>query len=805
MDLKSFKSNISYSYVTIFLIACSMLIFEILLTRICALRLFFHFGFLVVSNCLLGVGASGTMVYLLQDRLIKRQRFWIWIYSILYLISLGLAYLFLLTFDIGTGVNFNSLFSMVRFTVFNLVAAVPFFFAGAVIGMLLTFNARDVNKIYGVDLLGAGLGCLLCPFFLWQTGAGGCIVLVMLLALGAVAASVPPQYKRVMKIAGVALGVIGLSFLPVLDKQFPVPSKNEVFVTGKVGIEFRDSIVYSRWSATSRVDLVNLDRKHRFILGLGEHSSKGAAIPEEKWIMQDGSAGTYILNFSQYPFTLETLRRSLYSTAYILKEEPRVFVIGVGGGNDVWAAKANNASYIKGIELNEQILYIHRKVLPHYSSMICNDPGIDLVFDEGRSALMREKEKYDVIQMSGVDTWTSLTSGAYILAENYLYTTDAIRLLYENLNEGGLIAMTRFAAEMETTRLFSNIFAGLEGFPGSPGDLEKSTACIGHGVLRTILVKKGVFTKRETQRLEDFCEKWGFTFVYHPFKRLGNPVETFVRTEDKASFIRSFPRDISPTSDDRPYFFNFSKWSRLFTTTRHIHEPTAVSQGNPFFIFLQLLVSAILAIGFILVPVAVFTRKTLDRKHLWRFLIYFSGLGVGFIAIEIVLMQKLVLFLGHPLHSITVTLFALLVFAGLGSFLSQKWFHSPTPKIWWVMTGLVGYVVLFITAAKPLTELLIVLPQYLRIILATGALAPIGLLLGVPFAYGIRLLNRFNPTIIPWAWAVNGSMTVIGSILAVILSMNLGFNVVMVTSVLIYLVSFTAVNKFYQKVGGTHL
>jgi uncharacterized membrane protein len=135
-----------------------------------------------------------------------------------------------------------------------------------------------------------------------------------------------------------------------------------------------------------------------------------------------------------------------------------------------------------------------------------------------------------------------------------------------------------------------------------------------------------------------------------------------------------------------------------------------------------------------MLPVVVFTRRKVDRAHLRHFLIFFSGLGIGFIFIEIVLMQKLVLFLGHPLYSITVTLFSLLVFTGLGSFLSQRWFHSPTLKIWWVMAGMAVYTEMFVVAAKPFTELLIVLPQYLRILIATGALASIGLLLGVPFA-----------------------------------------------------------------------
>ena len=788
MRKKEFTFN--YVYLTIFLISCSMLMFEILLTRICALRLFFHFGFLVVSNCLLGIGASGSMVFILQKKLAKQERYWIWVFTVFYTFSLVLTYIFLLDFNIEHGINFSSFASMTRFFLFNLVSAVPFFFAGTVVGMLLTFNAQQVNKVYGYDLLGAGLGCLLCPLFLWKTGAGGCMVFVALSALAVMVIASPKTYKRSAVAAGIVLGLIGLYLLPTLDKAYPVPCKNEVFITGKRGIEFQKSITYSRWSATSRVDLADLDRDHRYILGLGKSQLAGETVPEEKWIMQDGSAGTYIINFSENPDSLKILNRTLYSTAFRLKEKPRVFIIGVGGGNDVWAAKVNGAAFVKGIELNKQILDIHQRVLARFSSRITHDPNIQLVFDEGRSALMRDETRYDVIQMSGIDTWTSLTSGAYILAENYLYTTETMRLMYNNLNDNGIIAITRFAAAMETLRLFSNIFAALEDRAGSEGALDKSVVCMGYGVLRTILVKKGEFTQEEMKKLEKFSDAWGFPFVYHPYRTMGNVVEKFIRTEDKGRFIREFPRDISPTTDDRPYFFNFSKWTNLFSTVKHLEEHTAVSQGNPFFIFGQLLVSTVLALAFILLPVVLFMRKELNRTHLGRFLVYFTGLGMGFIAIEITLMQKLVLFLGHPLYSITVTLFSMLVFAGIGSMLSNRWFHSPTSWAWVVPIGLAVLLGLFILLSPAMVAAWIGWPTAVRIFVCIVILAPISLLLGVPFAYGIRLLNRFNPTVVPWAWAVNGSMTVIGSITAVILSMNLGFNAVMITAVLIYFLAF---------------
>lgn len=783
----------AYVYGVIGLISCSMLMYEVLLTRICALRLFFHFGFLVVSNCLLGIGASGSMISLVQAFFAKRERLWIWLFSLLYLISLVLTYLFLLTFNIAAGVNFVSAREVFNFAFFNLVSAIPFFFAGSIIGLILTFNADQINRVYAIDLLGAGLGCLLCPFLLWKTGAGGCLVFLGLLALAGAVAAAPSSFKRAAFIGGGVIGMLGLFILPSLDRWYPIPSKPRIEFTEEVNIELTRHIFYSRWSTTSRVDLSIFGPEVKYIFGRGKNRLADP-IPEQRFILQDGGAGTFITNFSENPGALKTLAKTTYGIATALKQSPRVFIIGVGGGNDVWGAQANGAAAVKGIELNQQVLDIHRTVLPNYSQNIIEDPRIELVHDEGRSALMREKARYDVIQMSGIDTYTLLTSGAYMMAENYLYTVEAIENMYDKLTDEGIISITRFAHEMETLRLLATIFAALDD--KTAGTLQNSVVCLYTWPLMTTLIKKGPFTAGELAQIDAYAGEEGIDVYYQPAKQLNNVVEQFIRTDDKARFIHDFPRNIAPTTDDCPFFFNFTKWTWLRRAASHINEPTFVSLGNPFFIFGQLFFSILLSGLFILLPVVIFKRKGLDSTYLTRFLIYFTGLGLGFIAIEIALMQKLVLFLGHPLYSITVTLFSMLIFTGVGSLLSERWFRTPTSLVWLVPAGLAALLGLFMLISPTMAGKWITWPQPLRIAVTAAILSPISVLLGIPFAYGIRLLNRFNPTIIPWAWAVNACATVIGSIVAVIFSMNFGFNFVLIAAILIYGVTFLPVRIF---------
>jgi len=789
-----------YAFLVIGMVSCSMLMYEILLTRISALRLFFHFGFLVISNCLLGIGAAGTLITLFQKRWSARPQTYIWRACILYLISLVLAYWLLLTFDVPATLRLYRLDHFLRFSAFNLAAALPFFAAGAAVGMVLTFYAQQVNRLYAVDLLGAGLGCLIFPLALSGFGAGGTLLIIALLALAAVVTSAPVSSRRAVLVLGAFLGALALWWIPRFDARFPVPTKAFAGLAPGTTLALSGTVEYSKWSAGSRIDLHSVPESRRFMFGRG-FKALGIPLGDERYINQDGSAGTAIINFSDYPDGLRALKLSVYSAALSLKERPRVFIIGVGGGNDVWAAKVARARYVKGIELNQPIIDIHREVLPRFSRDLLRDPTIHIEHGEGRSKLRIDRERYDVIQMTGIDTWTGLASGAYILAENYLYTREAIEDMYDHLAEGGIIQISRFSADMEALRLLSNAQAALDTVGG--GDLRDSVICFRTEILFSMLLKKGSFTAEEVDKAIRFADEAGIDIVYMPRSRADvqrrraqwNLPAQFIASQDKKSFIRDFPRNISPTTDDRPYFFNYTKWGSLTEAKKYVGEPTAVSQGNPIFLLAQLGLSALLAVTLIVLPLAASRRAHVDRRHALRFLVYFLGLGAGFIAIEVALIQKLTLFLGHPLYSITVTLFCILVFTGMGSLLSRRWFEEDRRFEWLVPVGLAVSLGLFILVFPKIVTACIGLPLLLRALITALSLAPTAFLLGVPFAYGIRLLIKMNPSLIPWGWAVNGGFSVVGSVLTVVVSMNLGFTAVLVGALGVYAVAFAALPR----------
>ncbi len=798
-------------FLGIAVLSASLLAFQVLLTRVCALRLAFHFSFLIISNSLLGLGAAGSVLTLLEGRWRQNPVAWIFGSTVAYVVSLGAVWWFAIVMPVPERIEFGlseaELAQFLLFAGFNLGLAVPFFFGGAAVGLILSAYAHRVHTVYASDLVGAGLGCLLCPLLLWSFGAGGCLCAVAILGVLAAACVAPVAIRKHVGVAAVVLAIGFGAWMPSFDATFPVPGKKYLQMTRAQGMELDAQKEFSRWSANSRIDVIPSPFAHWYAFSLGGNDRAFALDPanrdnlgQQKWIMQDGDAGTFVSDYTGSELGRQYLMRTLYALSATVKQgtAPRVFVIGVGGGPDLWAHKLAGASYVKGIELNNGVLEVHKTVAKQFSSGLLEDPRIELVCDEGRSALMRDPARYDIIQMTGIDTWTALASGAYVLAENYLYTVEAMQQMYDHLADGGLLQITRMGADMEKLRLLVNI---QQAFTDSfVGDIAPSVAVVTAPIdeLTTVLVKKGTFTEDEVARLEAFVARSGHVAQYLPRRTLdGRVVEHFIKlpVADKATFIRDFPRRITPTTDDEPYFFNFTRWDTPPAQAKQwLADKTEVSQGNPLFLWGQLAFSSIVAVLLIVVPLW-WRRRDARGRHAGRFLVFFAGIGIGFIFLEIAMIQKLTLLLGQPLYSIVVTLLSILLFTGLGSYLSAAWLAAGVWRARAIPLGIAVVTVGIIGFGTDIVNAAIGQGLAVRASVAALMIAPMAFLLGMPFAHGIGLLRRINPSFVPWAWAVNGSATVVGSVVTVIVSMNFGFHVVLAVAVGIYAVAFLAVDK----------
>jgi hypothetical protein len=394
-----------------------------------------------------------------------------------------------------------------------------------------------------------------------------------------------------------------------------------------------------------------------------------------------------------------------------------------------------------------------------------------------------------------------------VLAENYLYTQEAIASMYRHLAPGGILQISRFAGPLEALRLLSNVHGALRSL--GVADSERAVTVLATlDFMMSVQVKRGEFSAEELASTAAFAKDSGIHPLYlsnrrddgiAPALRGGAPaaslVERFLRAPDKRAYIAAFPGNLEPTVDDRPYFFNFARWRHPIESVRAISDIPSVSQGNPFFLYAQLLLAAVLSALLIALPIARArgTDPSAERpRGAFGFLAYFSALGAGFILIEIATIQKLTLLLGQPIYSLIVTLFALLVFTGLGSLLFAGRFASSSRAVLLVPAAIALYLLAFNLGSPALVARLIGADLPVRIAGALLALAPLGLLLGIPFAYGLRVVAERAPSLAPWAWAINGCMSVVGSISSVIVSMNFGFSAVLGCAAVIYLLGFAA-------------
>jgi hypothetical protein len=732
------------------LISGSLLGWEVLLTRLASLRYHFHFGHLAVSNGLLGIGIAGVMLAITRRHWQGVWERWLTGLCVGYALSLVVAAVVLWALPVHRGSM--GMEGTASFVIFGLASALPFFLGGGAIGLLLSAHSEAVHRLYGVDLIAAGLGCLGVVFLLPWLGAGGLVVLFIAMALIATAISAP-ALRKPLAVAILPL----LMMLPKADHAWPAPSK----VTG--------TVLSSTWTSLSRVDVVTVDTATIRARGT---APPNAPVPEQVEIMQDGSASTLLSNFTEHPESLSLLDQSLFTAAAQIQTDPSVLVIGFGGGDDVWAALHRGAASVDAVDLNAAVLAAHQVVRPKWSAGWIDDPRVSVSVAEGRSHLMRTQTRYDRVQLTGIDTWAALASGAYMLAENYLYTTESFRLMLDHLELGGILQITRMAAEMETLRVLTQVHAALD--QAAQDSFSRSVIVLGSVDSQVAtLVRPAGFTDVQVDALSRWAWSAGIEILHLPGQAHTGLISTFIHAPDKAEFIEAFPRNIAPTTDDSPYFFNFTRWSRPSVAARTIREPTHISQGNPMFVVAHLVWSTAVAGLFLLLAV----RRT-DGPGLGRGWLYFGGIGLGFILLELSLIQKLTLLLGHPMRALSVTLAALLLASGVGSLLAKR-----VRSVGWVGLGVALWVVTAVAALPSIEALCQAAPLSLRVLAALVLILPLGLLLGIPFAWG---LHRIGADRTPMAWAVNAFFTVIGAGVSVVLSMNLGFTMVWVLGAACY-------------------
>lgn len=764
----------------IFLFSAALLSIELNFTKFFSIVMWYHFGFLIVSTAMLGFSAAGIYLSLKQNStklslypLIVTSA----IFSAVSYILMTRVYLFDFTAH-SIPARIAEILIMV------VLLFIPFFFIGLVISWVMTNRKEKIGLYYGANLIGSAVGApLFILIFNSFNGQIAAVINILLMLLSAL--FLIDTGKRAVLWCSLFAALFISSFFPVL---FPMePPKDKIL--GLVHDRAND-VVYTGWSSLSKVDFVkDPDRSIYPEVGMwginDRYKAEHGKFPERMAIVIDSWAYTNLMKYPQdlgfYDYLPTTFVYHLGNTF------KRSLHIGAGGGMDLLAAKYYGVKDITGIEINPVIVSAVRNQFKDYSGGIYSGaiPEISIVTDEGRHFVEQSAAPFDVIQLSGVDTFSSTQAGAFALSENNLYTTEAFKSYFNKLTPNGMFTMTgwfspdsqgrfRYCLKLLNIAKESMVQAGMNP------DISLMFFVAKQYTLLTI--KKGAFTQAEIEAGKAYINQNGFSALIIPGEKLSERsyFEKFLRSdmETYKKLLDDYPYNVSAPTDDKPFYFELRKFKTSFMDTPGVVVPLSVFSGQTI-LFIVLFELIILGFFLLLIPLRILSkRETVKLKP--GSLIYFSLIGFAFMLVEIVLSQKLVLYLGHPTYSLSIVLFSMLLFSGLGSVVSEKIFQGRRV---FILPVIMLLEIIFVT---PILGATLSASLAFRVAVTLLFIGPLAFLMGMPFPSWLRTVKNAE---VPFLWGINGFFSVIGSVLAVIISINLGFTFVFYIALAAYTVA----------------
>lgn len=766
-------------FLAVALITLSVLMLELSLTRLFSATMYYHYAFMAISLALFGSGASGVFIYIFQSKSNPEHTgLWLSLAAMLFSISALFALYVILSVPLTLETTAENYY---RLTKIYGATALPFFFAGCVVTLAITRYAKDISRLYLFDLAGAALGCLLLIPVLNLIGAINTVLLVSAIAAAAAflfgaEGGVSRAYRicPLVLTAGLVAAVAINSITHIIDVR-----------QAKGNEETR--VLFSKWNSFSRITV--------------EGDLSGGVE-----IKIDADAATGMVKDADKLELHEYLREGLTTLVHNIKRDANVLVIGPGGGIDVLTARVFGQKHITAVEINPIIAedVMSSEPFKSYSGSIYQQPDVRLVVDEGRSFIRSSTDRYDVIQATLVDTWAATAAGAFSLSENNLYTVEAFKDYATHLSDDGILTMTRWYFEPpdQMLRLVALTRAMMTELGiSNPARhiilVRDSEMPWGRGPA-TFMFKKSEFTDEEVQNIEAKAAEGNFVLLYTPLTRPQNVFTQMIEAADPADVWNSFETNVEPSRDNNPFFFNSIRFANLGRVFEIGGEWQKTNLGT-FVLFALFGITAILVLLFIIGPLLLVRGrafKTGMPRSKFSYLLYFACLGAGFIIVEVAMIQKFILFLGHPVYSLAVVLFSLLTFSALGSYLSGRFDEDRLkPTVMKLLVVLIALVFIYILALPPIFYGLVHLAREIRIVIAVVLMAPLAILMGMPMPVGIRLLARNAPEIIPWAWGVNGATSVMGSVGALVIAILTGFNQALVVGAGLYLVAIFFISR----------
>ncbi len=782
-------------------LAGATLLLESTLTRLLAVAQFYHFAFLAVSLALLGFGASGTLLSV-APRLQQVPPDLLLAWSgLAFFVSTGLAYgvINFLPFD-SYSIAWERR-QILLFAGYYLALTLPFLCGGLGIGAALASGSGHGHRIYAANLLGSAAGVMLAPVAGWLAGVPGAVLISALVGFLPVLWLRPASLRAFRPVFLVMALASAAGFALMTAANLGERAGLGMTVSPYKGLAQArrfpgSSMLFGRWDAVTRIDVV---------AGAGTHILPGLSYafsglpPPQFGLARDAD--------SLLPITLappEAFEAGAYlpeALAFELRPGARVLILEPGGGLGVLQALAGGAQEVTaavGSPLERRAVAVAAPSADPYA-----DPRVKTMLEPIRTLLGRDRSTYDVVFLPLTDAYRPVTSGAYSLTETYGLTVEAFEAALARLTPDGVLVITRWlqTPPSESLRLIATLVEALERRDvTNPGDV----MIVYRGIQTiTAILCPGGWRADALAQMRRFLGSRRYDLVWAPgiqpeevnrFNRLPVPadyeaVQAMLAAADRRGYYAAYPFAIAPATDDRPFFFHFFRWGQTRDVLASLGKTWQPFGGSGYLVLFALL-ALVLALSAVLVVLPLLVSRSRGkgqepRGSSWRMLAYFGSLGLAFLFVEVPLIQRYILLAGHPTYAFTVVVITLLLFASIGAFATR----TPKLRAGWVFAALVLAVVITALTGPRLIAAAMGWPPAAQMLTAVVSLVPLAILMGMPFPLGLARIETSGSRTIAWAWAVNGSASVIAAVLAAVFTLSWGFSTVLLLGAVAYAIA----------------
>ena len=751
-------------YFAIFVLASATLSYQILITRFFSVMLYYHFAFAAITLAMLGLTRGAMEVYGNPGRYAPERvglefashASWFAITSV------GAMVVFLCMPLVVPAVYLPAVM-----LVTTVVFVVPFSESGICITLLLTRLPYGGGWLYAADLSGAALGCLGVVFILLAIDPVSATIWIGAFAAGAAWLVIRDSHdSRRLRLSGITALVLLVA--AAVHTGLDVSGESHLGVFWAKGQQ-QTGTLFERWNTYSRVRVTARGKSVPFGWGLAH---KPAMKVDQDYLDIDADAGTVITRQNGDIGRLSYLKDDVINAAYLVQPPADVAVVGVGGGRDILSGLIFGAKHIHGIEINPAIFEVLTDKFADFSGHLDHVPGVSLVNAEARSYINHSTDKYDLIQISLIDTWAATAAGGLTLTENRLYTVEAWDDFYRALKPGGLLSVSRWydpgSHRDEFYRLVAIAASALQQRGVADGDLSRHVIALNVGHIVTVITRPDAFTDVQWNGARKRLLAQGFKILLGPHVAFDAVTSTLLSGKADAAFYRSLPENIAPSTDDDPFFFYTARLGDLVTKPASIFMNNNAAMGM---IRLLLFASLCACVYYIVIPFIRLSRR-MPLSTLTPPVTYFSSIGMGFMLIEISQMQRLMVFLGHPVYGLAVVLFTILLFSGIGSTTV-----SEHPAGRGATIARVAALLITLSVAGLLTPWVTAWARSqatdMRILVSVLLLAPPSFCMGMMFTLGQSIWRR-HTELLPFFWSANGITSMFASVLGMALSIELG-------------------------------